>query len=99
METHDFYRQYANLPLGKRMIPLGAPENGFLQRNMDDIYRRMKKLDDTMRHSDREYLRDVLIADIDEAINKESTRGDARIGLGIARGIVRKHLAVQKLLE
>ncbi len=49
METHDFYRQYANLPLGKRMIPLGAPENGFLQRNMDDIYRRMKKLDDTMR--------------------------------------------------
>jgi len=47
IETHQFYIQYANLPLAKRYIVLNFVDSGSL--NMIGAYKRMKELDDIMR--------------------------------------------------
>jgi hypothetical protein len=59
MKKHEFYAQYANLPLDKRMVPLDLIK--FKERTANELYKRMKETDDVIRgmEKEQEYLLEI----------------------------------------
>ena len=46
MEVHEFFAKYANTPLKDRLTPISFYQAGDM--SLDDVYKRMKQLEDIM---------------------------------------------------
>lgn len=47
MKPHEFYAKYANLPLGKRGVPINVNKYGLM--SMDSVYTIIKTVEDNIR--------------------------------------------------
>ena len=68
LERHDFYRLYANIPLGKRDIVLNQLGNHPLSgMTLSDVYIEIKEIDDKLRSD--EIRRDKLLRGVEDYLN------------------------------
>ena len=72
MLTHEFYGKYANVPISDRLHLLNFKELGLT--SLDQVYKRVKELDDEMRPKIIE--RDRLISLSEDFILKHQAGGN-----------------------